>query len=386
MNKIIAALHFLFALMVLVTTATVNAAVLPEDRTDILYHQYDGGGVTIDGPSVLVRKGVAEKVSLWANYYVDFVTSASLDVITQGSPYTEQRNEVSTGFDYLRDRTIMSLSYTQSSESDYDAETVGFGISQDFFGDLSTVSLGYSQGNDTVRQNGTPEVQDPAQHQRFSIGWTQILTKNWIVAVNSETVIDEGRLDNPYRSARYLATDGLAQSFQRENYPKTRNSDAFAIRSMYFLPYRASIRAEARIFQDSWGIKSTNYELRYIHPYKENMIFEVKYRVYDQTQADFYKDIFPYRDETGEDLRGRDKELATYTNAAFGLGVSYQFKLGWLGFLDKTTANLYWDSMAFDYENYRVNTPENVAEFGAGNEPLYSFDANVIRLFLSIWY
>src|SRR6056297_395730 len=48
-----------------------QAAVLPEDRADVLYHSYDGGGITIDGPSVLIRKGFDDKVSFSANYYVD---------------------------------------------------------------------------------------------------------------------------------------------------------------------------------------------------------------------------------------------------------------------------------------------------------------------------
>jgi len=100
-------------------TANVNAAVLPEDRADVLYHRYEGGGVTIDGPSVLVRKEFAEKVSVWGNYYVDMVSSASIDVLTSGSAYSEERTD----------------------------------ISQDFFGDMTTLSLNYSQGNDEVRKN-----------------------------------------------------------------------------------------------------------------------------------------------------------------------------------------------------------------------------------------
>ena len=44
------------------------AAVLPEDRADLLYHRYDGGGVVVDGPSVLVRKKFADTVSVVANY------------------------------------------------------------------------------------------------------------------------------------------------------------------------------------------------------------------------------------------------------------------------------------------------------------------------------
>ena len=50
--------------------------------------------------------------------------------------------------------------------------------------------------------------------------------------------------------------------------------------------------------------------------------------------------------------------------------------------IDRGTLNLYWDYMLFDYKDFR-----NVLEGGeAGQEPLYSFNANVIRFFLSIWF
>ena len=54
---------------VLLMCMTVNgvAKVLPEDRNDTLWHLYDGGGVTIQGPSVLVRQSYKDKVSVWAN-------------------------------------------------------------------------------------------------------------------------------------------------------------------------------------------------------------------------------------------------------------------------------------------------------------------------------
>ena len=67
--------------------------VLPEDRVDVLLHSFDGGGVTIQGPSLLVRKQFAQKFSVSANYYIDKVQSASIDVITTASPYTEERKQ-----------------------------------------------------------------------------------------------------------------------------------------------------------------------------------------------------------------------------------------------------------------------------------------------------
>ena len=84
------------------------AAVLPEDRADLLYHRYEGGGVKIDGPSLLVRKKFAEKYSVSANYYVDMVSSASIDVLTTASPYKEERKQESLGVTYLRGKSPSS--------------------------------------------------------------------------------------------------------------------------------------------------------------------------------------------------------------------------------------------------------------------------------------
>ena len=49
--------------------AGAQAGVLPDDRADILYHRYDGGGITVDGPSVLVRKKFGDHFSVAYNYY-----------------------------------------------------------------------------------------------------------------------------------------------------------------------------------------------------------------------------------------------------------------------------------------------------------------------------
>src|SRR5512143_4365247 len=91
------------ALLLALTRVSV-AGVLPEDRADVLLHSYDGGGVTIQGPSLLVRKQFAQKFSVSGNYYVDKVSSASIDVITTASPYHEERVQKSVGLDALHDR------------------------------------------------------------------------------------------------------------------------------------------------------------------------------------------------------------------------------------------------------------------------------------------
>ncbi|WP_411746047.1 DUF3570 domain-containing protein, partial [Reinekea sp.] len=130
------------------------AAVLPQDRSDAMYHSYQGGGMSIDGPSILLRKKIGNHVSVSANYYVDTISGASIDVLATASPYEEERTENSVGVDFLHNKTLMSLNYTTSSENDFEAESIHFGVSQDFFGDLTTLTLGYSKGNDEVGKTG----------------------------------------------------------------------------------------------------------------------------------------------------------------------------------------------------------------------------------------
>lgn len=392
MRRLVCIRSCLVAFICVALSTVSQAAVLPEEKTEALFHQFEGGGVTINGPSILVRKNIKETVSLWGNYYVDSVTSASVDVMTQGSPYTEERVQTSVGADYLYDRTTMSLSFTESTENDYEAQTIAFGVSQDMFGDLTTISMGFSRGNDTVMRNGDEEeevqFEDTAQHSRYSLGLSQILTKNWIASFVGETVIDEGFLNNPYRSVRYTQPDGNIAR-QAELYPRTRNSDAFALRSMYYLPYRAALKFEYRVYSDSWGIEASNYELRYIHPFRDKWKFTAKYRGYSQTQANFYSDLFPY--SNAQEFLARDKELSTFSDSLFGFGVSYEVKSQYLSALDKVTLNLYLDHMKFDYENFRndslsQSTDDTPAAYAPGEEPFYSFDANVLRIFISIAY
>jgi hypothetical protein len=371
--------------LALLASARLSAAVLPEERADALYHAYDGGGVEIAGPSVLVRKSIGQSVSVYANYYVDNVSSASIDVELYASPYTEERNEIRAGVDYLVDKATLSLGYGNSEETDYTANTAFLGVSQDFFGDLSTLSMSFSVGSDEVRKTGDPTFAEPVDRQAYRINLSQIVTKSLIMGLSWELITDKGFLNNPYRQVRYLDdTAEIGYSFQDEIYPGTRTSDAYALRAKYFLPYRASLHAEYRVFDDNWGIHADNYELGYTHPLFDEWVLDLKFRHYSQTGATFYSDLFPRRN--AQDFLARDKELSTFSSNTIGIGVSYEFaKNGW-GFIDRGSLNVMYDLMQFDYKDFRnaLVSKEGLAE--PGEEPLYSFDANVLQLFVSIWY
>ena len=374
-------LSLLFSgLLLLVICSEVFAAVLPEERVDLLYHSYDGGGVEVDGPSLLVRKNLGSSVSLGLNHYVDNVTSASIDVVVTASEYTEKRTESSISVDYLRHKSTMSFGYSRSEESDYDATNYSVAVSQDVFGDLTTVSLGFAFGENIIRQNGNDDFEEESTVRNYRLSLSQIFTRDLVMAFTLETIVDEGYLNNPYRSVRYLdsgSADGF--TFQPEVYPETRNSTAFAVRGNYYLEQRAAVHAGFRVFEDSWGIEATTYEFGYTLPYQQDWIFEARLRLHDQSGAEFYSDLFPFQD--AQNYLARDKELSSFTSTTIGLGASYDLGRDWT-MIERGSLNLELDWIRFDYDDFR-----DLTESGeVGNEPLYTFDAQVTRLYISFWF
>ncbi len=356
------------------------ASVLPEDRSDVMYKSYSGDGVTIDGPSVLLRKQIGNHVSVSGNYYVDTVSGASIDVRAQASPYQEERVETTLGADFLHEKSLVSVSYTNSSENDFEANSVYVGVSQSFFGDLTSVNMSFAKGWDEVGKRGEDSFSEQADRQKFGLGVSQILSKSLIVGFNAEHISDEGYLNNPYRAIRYIDPDNSDRFlFATEIYPNTRSSNAYSINANYYLPYRAALYGDARIYSDSWGIEASNVRLGYIQPL-DNWILDIYVRYYQQDKADFYQDLYSRPNEFN--FMARDKEMSTYKGLTAGIKVSYEWRFSETALIKRTSLNFEYDYMNFDYEDFRDATAGGIP----GEEPLFGFTANAIKLFGSIWY
>ena len=355
-----------FAGLVVGLHGTICAgAVLPDERADAMYHYYDGGGVRVTGPALLVRKNMADKVSVYGSYYTDTVSCASIDVVTTASPFKEKRTEYGAGVDYLYSDSLMSLSVTKSTEPDYVADTLSMNIAQDIFGGMTTVNMGYSQGKDTVRDNNDSTFSDYVNRYQYRLGLSQILTTTWRVALDYEAITDEGYLNSPYRSARVL---GAAVP---EQYPRTRDSQAVALRTVKFVLPRSSVRFEYRYYWDTWNIAANTAEVAFNQYVRTSWLMELRYRYYSQNGASFYSDDFTQV----QNYMARDKELSTFTSHAVGGKLTYFFQSHPF-FIVKSTLNLSYDRIRFQYDDFtdvRTGAP-------------YEFDADVAELFLSLWF
>lgn len=355
-------LRHVAALLGGVLAATGARAVdLPEDSAEALFHSYSGGGVNANGPALLVRKQLLGKVSLSASYYVDSVSNASIDVVTTASPYRETRSEVGLGAEYVYRDSKLSLSTSTSRERDYTANRVGLDITQETFGGMTSVSLGFTRGKDQISKSGAPEFADTAAHWQYRLGVTQILTPRWIMSLNAEALADDGFLGSPYRVARVFG------AVVPERAPRTRSARAVKFRVIGDLGARDAVHADYRYYWDNWDIKAHTAELGYSRYFGDQWLADASLRFYSQGHALFYSD-----NATAETTYlSRNRQLSTFSRIGLGAKLAYSLR----GAAAKYAVKL---NGAFEFSNFKYS---DFTDLRTGER--YANNASVLQLYVS---
>jgi Protein of unknown function (DUF3570) len=353
----------------LLAAGTAKAVDLPEDRAEAMIHVYDGGGVKAIGPAVLVRKRFAERYSISASYYVDAVSNASIDVVTTASPFKERRTAIDLTLDHVVRDGIVSVGLSHSKEPDYVAQAISLDASQEVFGGMTTVSVGFSRAADKVSKATEAGWSDEVTHWQWRAGITQILSPRWLASANFEAISDSGYLGSPYRVARVF---GAAVP---ERNPRTRTSRAIKLRVIGDLGSRDAVRAEARFFSDTWDIKATTLEAGYSRyfggtaesPSGSRWLVDGFVRAHSQTKALFYSD----NASTETIYVSRNRQLSTFKTTSLGGRVTYALGRVASRFDVKLVGS--YERVAFRYKDFtdvRTGTP-------------YSFNANLLQVFAS---
>jgi hypothetical protein len=349
---------------VMATGTAAHAATLPEDKAEAIFHVYDGGGVKATGPALLVRKSLADKVSLQAQYYVDAVSNASIDVVTSASPFKETR----TAWDFsaetvVRDSTI-SASLSRSREPDYQADAAGLDLTHEVFGGMTTVSLGFTRGADLVGMKGLPGWLDKATHWQYRAGVTQVLSPRWLVSLNAEAMADSGYLGSPYRSARVFG------AFVHENNPRTRSSRALKLRSItdtHALVADSSLRAEYRYYWDNWDIRAHTTEVGASKKLPGGLLLDAGLRFYSQGKALFYSD-----NAAAETLYvSRNRQLSNFTSTSVSARLTYSWPGLPSGYDVKLTG-------AYEFKQFRF---KDFTDLRTGQT--YGHNAHVLQAYVS---
>ncbi|MFQ5588656.1 MAG: DUF3570 domain-containing protein [Nitrospiria bacterium] len=347
---------------------TAKAIDPPEDEVFTGYNLYQGGGITVHGPAIIVRKALKEKAAIEAGARVDLVSSASIDVVTQASKYSEERKEYTLGGSRIFGETLVNASYTLSDESDYTSDTYAVGLTQDLLDKNLTLSLRVARSWDKVGQNDDPAFGwKDFKRTIYGAGLTQSFSPRWLVQLNYEISADDGYINNPYRSALSLGGAPL-----EEHYPDARTGQAVVLRSSYaFLAARpegpggvgSTIQIDYRYYRDTFDVRSHTAKLLSQHRVYSNWRMGVFYRYAEQSAASFYGDRLP----VNQFFRARDKELSSFSDHWAGVSLKYQPPRRTWGWLQKPYFKAGYSMIIFKYDNF--TDPRN--------GELYSKDAHV---------
>jgi Protein of unknown function (DUF3570) len=332
----------------------VSAVEPPQDDLSAGYNYYTGGGITVQGPAVIVRKEILNRASVKAGYRVDSVSSASVDVVTQASPYKETRQEYSVGTDILSGDILMGLDYTGSRESDYTSDTIAVGLAQDIFDKNTTLNFRVARSWDQVGKNNDPAFGwKDFNRTIYATGITQSLTPRWLVQFNYEATADDGFINNPYRSA--ITTDG---GLVPENYPDARTGHAWVVRTSYGFPSAllkgglgemlGSVQLDYRYYQDTFDVSSNTGKINFQFYLLRDWLFGVFYQYYQQGAASFYGDRLP----TDQLYKARDKELSQYQDSWVGVMFKFMPKEARWGSVTNPFVQLNTSMMISHYDNF----------------------------------
>ncbi len=230
-------------------------------------------------PAIKAPPGSAEAV--------DAITTASRPIAGNAfQDYLKVRNEVQAGLDARN----TAFDYYVSKETDYLAQQVGAKLDRDLRDQRLNVSVGSSYGWDAIKPLADDDTRTAAS-TRTTLHWnavaTQILSPSTLLRWGLEYNVVEGLQHNPYRNV-YAGGSHVA-----EREPGHRERRDTFIRLNQYLPDRASLKLNYRLYNDDWGITSHEIGSDLNQCITSGVSARYEYRYYTQTRAWFYRDEYP---------------------------------------------------------------------------------------------
>ncbi len=282
------------------------------------------------------------------SYLVDVISAASVDIVSTASQaWHEVRQAGTLGVGYKPHDFGVQATGAISSEPDYLSITGGGTLTLDFDQKNYTALLGYSFGHDTAGRTGTPFSVFALRLNRQSInaGLDVTLDRSTLLVLIGDLVLENGDQSKPYRYIPMFAPDvaktipnGL--NVDRVNalrLPERPLEQLPLSRQLYSLTARiahhmgsGTIRASERLYTDSWGLKASTTDARYLFDVGDRFIVGPHVRAHVQSAVSFWKRAYTVNYTTGGKwtfprYRTGDRELGPMAGFTLGGTASYYF-------------------------------------------------------------
>ncbi|HLU68335.1 MAG TPA: DUF3570 domain-containing protein [Kofleriaceae bacterium] len=339
---------------------TWPAAAGAEDRVDTSTTWYlerrrgSEGALSVVHPQIDIEVDAGEHVELGVGYSADVVSGAtasvfSVDAVTSATRFEDVRHQARASFGLRGSRSALVVSAGAGAERDYTSFSVSGAGNVDLPGKNTNLALAYTHNFDNVcdRDNGMATalerraltgVDECAVRSVILVEdtpgmtvWrdldidtaqatvTQNVTPTLVVQASLFGQVLRGFQANPYRRVRVSGVE------PQESVPDVRGRLALMLQANKFLVGpRAAIHGSARGYSDTWGVRSVALEMAYSQYAGNSLLLRLRGRLYQQTEASFFKDAFFYDTEgpAGAYFTG-DRELAPIRNILAGARLSY---------------------------------------------------------------
>jgi hypothetical protein len=231
--------------------------------------------------------------------------------------------------------TEVGIGAGYSRESDYQAATLNSHVTQNFNNNNTTVTLGLNgEFDSSFPFGGIPaplsamsgEWKLPSQRNKtqagFVVGWTEVMTRRWLMQLNYAFDSQSGYMNDPYRVISVVdPVSGEPTSTLYESRPGRRQSQSVFWENKFDWG-GAVTDVSLRYYSDSWGVTSKTAEFRQRVDLGSIVYLEPSVRWYQQSAANFFH-YYLTANQALPDFASSDIRLGAFTGTTFGAKLGF---------------------------------------------------------------
>lgn len=234
-------------------------------------------------------------------------------LVMSGASIKEERDDVGVSFRYYASEGSGGVTFSQSSENDYESSAVSIDGSYDINNRHTTLSAGVSFSDDQLKptQGLIPAkiAEEDKNSMSLFLGFGQIINKYSVMQAGLSYTQLSGYLTDPYKF--------------RDSRPDEKNQWTLTFGYRKFIHEEDSaIHANYRFYHDDWGINSHTFELAWYQNITAGFKLIPRIRYYTQQEADFFSNNVQLSDKYFAD----DFRLSTYGAVTAGMRMESSYK------------------------------------------------------------
>ena len=279
------------------------------------------------------------------HFMVDVVSAASPDIVSEASPpYHEQRYSGGLDGGYKLGRYTAQAQTNYSSEPDYISRGAGLALTADLDDKLVTPRVAANFNHDSIGR-GPNNFISTLDTTEIEAGVTLVLSPTSLLVLSATAQFEAGDQSKPYRYvpmfdptgvAPYIPPGASVDLVNRVRLPVRPTEQLPTSRQRYAVGARfahrfsgATLRLEQRLYDDSWALKATTTDARYVIDFGRHLEVWPHGRFNAQTGANFYQLAYSATlDPQTQQLilplyRTDDRELSPLVSLTGGGGAHY---------------------------------------------------------------